>query len=128
MLSSPDENRAALDEFARSGVESADDVCGVFDRFHFGCEADDPLVTTAFDSGGLRRVPDLRAILGSDIGHWDVPDVRGVLPEAYELVERGRLTPAQLRAFLFENPVSLFAGGNPRFFEGTRVADAVRRA
>jgi len=67
----------------------------------------------------------LRAILGSDIGHWDVPDVTQVLPEAYELVERGRLTPEQLRAFLFENPVSLFAGANPRFFEGTRVAPSL---
>jgi hypothetical protein len=26
---------------------------------------------------------------GSDIGHWDVPDVRDVTREAYELVERG---------------------------------------
>ena len=25
----------------------------------------------------------------------------------------------------FDNPVSLWAGGNPRFFEGTAVEDAV---
>ena len=83
--------------------------------------------TTAFDAGREHaRAARLRAILGSDIGHWDVPDVTRVLPEAWELVERGRLSEAQLRAFLFENPVSLFTGANPRFFEGTRVADAVR--
>jgi predicted TIM-barrel fold metal-dependent hydrolase len=125
VLSRPDEDRASIDEFARSGVATSDDVFAVFDRFHFGCEADDPLVGTAFDSGGEHPAPPLRAILGSDIGHWDVPDVTQVLPEAYELVERGRLTPEQLRAFLFENPVSLFAGANPRFFEGTRVAPSL---
>ena len=128
VLSQPDEDPASRDEFARSGVASADDVNAVFDRFHFGCEADDPLVTTAWNAGGEHPAPPLRAILGSDIGHWDVPDVTQVLHEAWELVERGRISEAQLRAFLFENPVSLFTGANPKFFEGTRVADAVRSA
>ena len=34
----------------------------------------------------------LNAMFASDIGHWDVPDLRGVLPEAWELVEDGHLT------------------------------------
>jgi predicted TIM-barrel fold metal-dependent hydrolase len=127
VLSSPDEDPASLDEFARSGVASAGDVHDVFERFYFGCEADDSFVTTAFDARGEHPAPPLRAILGSDIGHWDVPDVTQVLHEAWELVEQRRLSEAQLRAFLFENPVSLFAGANPRFFEGTRIADAARR-
>ena len=38
-------------------------------------------------------------MLGSDIGHWDVPDMRDVVPEAYELVEDGRLVADQFRAF-----------------------------
>jgi predicted TIM-barrel fold metal-dependent hydrolase len=126
VLSDPDEDRAGLNEFARAGVETAEDVCAVFERFHFGCEADDPLITTAFTDPSSRALPDLHAILGSDIGHWDVPDVGRVLPEAFELLERGRLSAAQLRAFLFENPVRLFAGARPGFFEGTRVAEAAR--
>ena len=31
----------------------------------------------------------LRPILGSDISHWDVPDMTEPVAEAYELVERG---------------------------------------
>jgi predicted TIM-barrel fold metal-dependent hydrolase len=126
VLSDPDEDRAGINEFALAGVETAADVCAVFERFHFGCEADDPLITTAFSDPSSRALPDLRAILGSDIGHWDVPDVTQVLPEAYELCERGLLTREQLRAFLLENPLRLFTGASPRFFEGTRVAGAAR--
>jgi predicted TIM-barrel fold metal-dependent hydrolase len=126
VLSDPDEEPASRDEFARSGVTSAADVCAVFDRFHFGCEADDPLVPAAFEAGRSRRGARLRPMLGSDIGHWDVPDVTHVLPEAYERVESGQLAPSDFRAFVFDNTVSLFTGGAPRFFEGTRVADAVR--
>ena len=71
-------------------------------QFHFGCEADDPMTALAFDA---RRNPlgaRLRAIFASDVGHWDVPDVREVLPEAWELVERrarhrGRLPGADVR-------------------------------
>jgi hypothetical protein len=28
-------------------------------------------------------------IFSSDIGHWDVPDIAGILGEAWELVETG---------------------------------------
>ena len=34
------------------------------------------------------RIP---ALFASDIGHWDVPDFRRVLEEAWELVEHGLL-------------------------------------
>ena len=39
----------------------------------------------------------LHAMFASDIGHWDVPDAAGVLPEAWEAVEDGRLTSRGLR-------------------------------
>jgi hypothetical protein len=42
-------------------------------------------------------------MFASDIGHWDVPDARGVLPEAWELVEDGLLSPADFRAFTYDN-------------------------
>jgi predicted TIM-barrel fold metal-dependent hydrolase len=125
-LSLPDEDRATIDEFAASGMQSREDIRDTFTRqFHFGCEADDPLTALAFDT---RRNPlgaRLRAIFASDIGHWDVPDVRHVLPEAWELVEDGFATEDDFRALTFENAVSLWASSNPDFFAGTTVADAV---
>jgi predicted TIM-barrel fold metal-dependent hydrolase len=127
-LSLPDEDPALLDEFASSGMESPEDIRDTFTtQFHFGCEADDPLTALAFDT---RRNPlgaRLRAVFASDVGHWDVPDVREVLPEAWELVEDGYATEADFRALTFENAVSLWASGNPAFFRGTSVEDAVAR-
>ncbi|MCA9511790.1 MAG: amidohydrolase family protein [Myxococcales bacterium] len=127
MLSEPDEDRSRLDEFARSGIESVDDIRAIFtDRFFFGCEADDPMNATAFDvarnPGGAR----LRALFSSDIGHWDVPDMSEVLLEAHELVEHGWITRTDFRDFVFGNAVALWGGANPAFFDGTRVARAAR--
>jgi predicted TIM-barrel fold metal-dependent hydrolase len=125
-LSLPDEDPATIDEFARSGVETPEDIRDLYTtQFHFGCEADDPMTALAFDT---RRNPlgaRFRALFASDVGHWDVPDVREVLPEAWELVEDGHATAADFRALTFENAVSLWASGNPDFFAGTSVADAV---
>ncbi|NRA02789.1 MAG: amidohydrolase family protein [Myxococcales bacterium] len=116
------------DEFERSGIQSVDEIRRIFsENFFFGCEADDPANATAFDTkrnpGGLR----LNAIFSSDIGHWDVPDNREVLAEAYELVERGLFSADDFRAFTFENAVALYAGARPDFFEGTPLAEAAAR-
>src|SRR5262249_45681142 len=95
--------------------------------FYFGCEADDPMNAWAF-AGKLNPFgARLNAILSSDIGHWDAVDMRTVLEEAYELVEREALTPADFRDFVFTNPVALYAAMNPNFFQGTHVQDAVAR-
>jgi predicted TIM-barrel fold metal-dependent hydrolase len=128
MLSDPDEDRSSVDEFAASGIRDAGDLADVFSRqFFFGCEADDPMNAIAFDPalnpGGSR----LRAVFASDIGHWDVPDCREVLPEAWELVEHGHLDEPDFRAFVFENAVDLLTGTNPEFFRGTVLADALSR-
>jgi hypothetical protein len=83
------------------------------------------MTALAFDR---RRNPlgaQLRAIFASDVGHWDVPDVREVLPEAWELVADGHATEADFRALTFENPVSLWASSNHAFFTGTSVEGAV---
>jgi hypothetical protein len=66
----------------------------------------------------------LRPILGTDVGHWDVPDVTGVLPEAWELVEDGLLDPDGFRDLVFGNAVALWAGVNPDFFAGTVIEAA----
>ena len=50
--------------------------------------------------------------------------MRHPLPEAYELVEEGAITPDHFRDFAFANTVHLWGTQNPKFFEGTRVAKA----
>ena len=65
-------------------------------------------------------------MFGSDIAHWDVPDMADVLLEAQELVEHGLIDEADFRDFVFTNPVRFFTDVNPGFFDGTVVADAVR--
>lgn len=121
-LSDPDEDPAVLDEWAPSGVRSVEDIVRIFtERCFFGCEADDPMNAMAFDDrinpGGSR----LRAMFASDIGHWDVPDFTGVLPEAWELVEDDLVDREQFADFMFGNVVRLFTGTNPDFFAGTTV-------
>jgi hypothetical protein len=61
-------------------------------------------------------------MFSSDLGHWDVPDMAGILLEAHELVEDGHLDAAAFRDFTFVNPVRFYTSVNPSFFEGTRVA------
>ena len=126
-LSDPDEDPAGLDEWAASGVRSTADIVEIFtQRSFFGCEADDPMNALAFDDrvnpGGSR----LRAMFASDIGHWDVPDFRGVLPEAWELIEHDLVDRAQFSDFMFGNVARLFAGTNPDFFAGTTVETEVK--
>lgn len=124
MLSDPDEDPDTVDEWAESGIESESDIIAMFrDRFYFGCEADDPMNALAYQRALVPAGIRLRAIFASDIGHWDVPDFTGVLPEAYELIEHGLLDHDDFRAFVFDDPVRLFQAGNPEFFSGTVVAD-----
>ena len=96
------------------------------DRFWFGCEADDPVTVHAFDRRANPFGAALRAVFGSDNGHWDVPDMAQVVAEAWELVERDVMRRDDFRDFMFANPVRLHAGMNPEFFAGTRIEHAVR--
>ena len=123
MLSDPEEDRSATDEFAQSGIESAADVKQIFEeQFFFGCEADDPMNAIAFDTAKIPRGAQLRAIFASDIGHWDVPDFRNVLVEAWELVEDGHLDAGDFRAFTCDNALAMFSATNPDFFADTAIA------
>ncbi len=116
------------DDWSRCGIESAQDIRDLFvGHFYFGCEADDPMNAAAFDT---RRNPlgaRLNAIFSSDIGHWDVPDMREVTHEAYELVERKIITADDFRRFVFDNPARMWLAANPDFFNGTVVEDQVRK-
>jgi predicted TIM-barrel fold metal-dependent hydrolase len=121
------EDPAMLDEFAACAIERPEDIADLFaTRFFFGCEADDPLVRTAFDTRANPFGARLNAVFGSDIAHWDVPDMSDVLHEAWELVEHELIGEDDFRDFTFANPVRFFTEVNPDFFEGTVVADAVR--
>ncbi|MBL4890197.1 MAG: amidohydrolase family protein [Candidatus Lindowbacteria bacterium] len=113
-----------LDEFSACGFESVEDIRDQFQpNFYFGCEADDPQTALAFDRRLNPLQVTLKAIFGSDIGHWDVPDMSTVLAESYELVENGLLSEEDFRAFTFTNAVTLHGGMNPDFYKGTVVAD-----
>jgi hypothetical protein len=112
-----------VDDFEASGVQSKADIRAVFaESFYFGCEADDRATLFAFDPRlGVR----LRPVFSSDFTHFDVPDFEDVIPEAFEMVERGYLTEHDFREFTFVNAVRLHTRNNPDFFRGTAVEQAV---
>ncbi len=115
-----------LDDFRACGLSQASDLVRQFTTsFYFGCEADDPMNAWAFKSDHLPHNVSLNTLFGSDIGHFDVPNMAGVLPEAYELVEDGLITSEDFARFVFENPVRFLSEGNRTFFSGTAVAGAV---
>jgi len=66
----------------------------------------------------------LNALFSSDIGHFDVPDMSDVVPEAYEMVEHGLIDDNDFRDFMFANAVRFWGEANPEFFRGTVVEKA----
>ncbi|MGE0743730.1 MAG: amidohydrolase family protein [Rhodospirillales bacterium] len=117
-----------VNDFAPTGVTRPEDIRDIFDRnFYFGSEADDRMTAVAFDSRLNHYGAKLNAILGSDIGHWDVPDMTAVMVEAFELVEDGFITQEDFRDFTFGNVVEMHTGMNPDFFKGTVVEGAVEK-
>jgi hypothetical protein len=62
-----------------------------------------------------------RPIFGSDISHWDVPDMTKPVEEAFELVEDGVIGEREFEELMFINPVRLHTELNPQFFAGTRI-------
>ncbi|MDX1485592.1 MAG: amidohydrolase family protein [Alphaproteobacteria bacterium] len=115
-----------VNDFAPTGVERPEDIRTIFDNnFFFGCEADDRLNAVAFDARLNHLGARLNAIFGSDIGHWDVPDMTRVLVEAHEMVEDGFITEDDFRDFTCANVVKMHTGMNPDFFRGTAVESAV---
>jgi hypothetical protein len=119
-------DNSLLDEFTHAPIQSKQDLADHFvPNFFFGCEAEDPSVGWALDGKSLPLGARLQVVFGSDIGHWDVTDMRGVLAEAYELYEDGHVNETGFRDFTFANAVKLHGRRMPRFFEGTCVeADA----
>jgi predicted TIM-barrel fold metal-dependent hydrolase len=118
---------AELDDFRDAGVSEEGDLVRQFERFYFGCEADDATISWAFARHVNPHGAELRPILGSDLGHWDVADMTAVLPEAYELVADGLLDATQFRALSCDNAIRLHGSMNPAFFDGTVVEAYARQ-
>jgi predicted TIM-barrel fold metal-dependent hydrolase len=112
-----------VDDFEASGVNSKSEIRAVFsDNFYFGCEADDRATMWAFDPRmGVRLHP----VFSSDFTHFDVPAFDDVIPEAYEMVERGWMSEQDFREFTFTNAARLHTRNNADFFKGTVVESAV---
>jgi predicted TIM-barrel fold metal-dependent hydrolase len=115
----------SLDDYAALGVSSEVELVEQYARnFYFGCEADDPCNVWAFDA----RMPGrLKAMLGTDVGHWDVTDFADVLPEVWEMVEEELISERDFRELTFSNAVELHTRMNRDFFKDTVVEDAVER-
>jgi len=131
LLTTPGQNQnrptdAELDEFAALEIREPNEIPNLFlPHFFFGCEADDPLNALAFKRELLPFGARLSAMYGSDIGHFDVPDMREVLAEAIEPLEKGLLSEDDFRDFMFANAVRFYTDTNPNFFQGTVLASAV---
>jgi predicted TIM-barrel fold metal-dependent hydrolase len=118
-----------VDDYFRCRIERKEDIRELFvPRFYFGCEADDPINAWAFNRAANPMGTRLNALFSSDIGHFDVPDMTDVVPEAYELVEHGLITDGDFRDFMFANAVRFWGEVNPDFFAGTVVAKAAAEA
>lgn len=114
-------------DFAAAGIERDADIVRQYTScFAFGCEADDPLASLAFDTRRLPGGVPLSTIFSSDIGHWDVPDMHHVLPEAWENVEHDWMDAAQFRSFVCDNVARFYRSAGERFFDGTVVEGYVR--
>jgi hypothetical protein len=119
------EHPEQTDDFAASAITRADDIRDLFvPNLYFGCEADDPINAWPFAAWAHPFGPTFNILLGSDIGHFDLPDMTEVLPEGYELVDKRLLSVANVRDFLFANRVRFWAGSDRNFFNGTTVQSA----
>jgi predicted TIM-barrel fold metal-dependent hydrolase len=114
-----------LDDYSRCKIQTKTDLRDLFvPRFYFGCEADDPTNAWAFNRKANPMGARLNALFSSDVGHFDVPDMAEVVPEAYELVEHGLIDDNDFRDFMFANAVRFWGEVDPDFFKGTVVATA----
>lgn len=111
-----------VNDFEAAGIGRAEDIVEQITRqCFFGCEADDPLASLAFDTKRLPGATPLSPVFSSDVGHWDVSHMHEVLPEAYEHIEKGWLDAGQFRAFVCDNTLRMYTDSNPRFFDGTVI-------
>jgi predicted TIM-barrel fold metal-dependent hydrolase len=117
-----------LDDFQHCQARCEEDIRDLFvPNFYFGCEADDRMNAVAFNPALNHFDVKLKALFSSDIGHWDVPDIRYPVAEAHELVDKGLMSDDDFRSFMFRNVAELHIQMNPGFFKGTVVEGAVQK-
>ena len=105
------------DDYIRCHITQKQDWIDLYATpYYFGCEADDRMNAVAFGKAMLLGAR-INAIYSSDIGHFDVVDMRDPLPEAFELVEDGHITESDFHDFAFGDAVRLWGTQNPRFFD-----------
>ena len=110
-----------LDDYFALQDRSKEDIRDLFvPRFYFGCEADDPTNAWAFNRKANPMGARLNALFSSDIGHFDVPDMTEVVPEAYELVEHGLHRRRRLPRLHVHQRGPLLGRGEPRLLQGHR--------
>ena len=116
------------DDWRHLKINDRQDIRDAFvDNFYFGCEADDAMNYTAFNSKANKMGAKLKAVFSSDIGHWDVLHFGGILAEAHKQVDRGLMSSEDFRDFVFTNPITMQARVNPDYFKGTVVEEAVEQ-
>jgi predicted TIM-barrel fold metal-dependent hydrolase len=114
-----------IDEWGLCGVKRREDIRNLFvPNFFFGCEGDDSMTALAFDTRKNAFGARLNVVYSSDLGHYDLPDMRDAASEAWELVEHGLISERDFCDFVFTNPVLAKTKVNPAFFAGTVVEDA----
>ncbi|MBV8773168.1 MAG: amidohydrolase family protein [Deltaproteobacteria bacterium] len=117
-----------IDEWALCGVKHKEDIRDLFvPNFFFGCEGDDSMTALAFDTRKNAFGARLNVLYSSDLGHYDLPDMRDAAKEAWELVEHELISEQDFREFVFVNPVLAKTRVNPDFFTGTVVENAAAR-
>ena len=88
--------RDELDDFAACKITRKEDWVDLYAKpYYFGCEADDRMNATAFSRANPFGAQ-LNAIYSSDIGHFDVIDMRDPLPRG---LGTGRGRPDHRRQF-----------------------------
>ncbi|MBJ22104.1 MAG: amidohydrolase family protein [bacterium] len=118
----------ALDDWRACEVTSAEELAELFvPRFFFGCEADDRMSAVGFDARLNPFGARLKSMFGSDIGHFDVENMREVLIEAWELMDDELINEDDFADFSFRNAVRLHGGMNPDFFKGTIIEEQAAR-
>jgi predicted TIM-barrel fold metal-dependent hydrolase len=116
------------DEFAACALTDLKQLRELFiDPFYFGCEADDRMVSAAFNRRLNPLGATLKPVFGSDIGHWDVLDATSILTEAWSLVRGKLITEENFRDLTFVNPAMMHLSMNPDYFRGTVVEDAAAK-
>jgi len=127
-VTQPQRRPKNLDDWSSCRAEKPEDLRDLFiPHFYYGCEADDPMVAWAFNSKVNPMGVKFKAMMSSDIGHWDVTDMNEVVEEAHELVDHGLITEEDFRDYTFTNAATLYAGMNPDFFKGTVCESAVAK-